>query len=129
MSPIRSRLIVCAIAVLTCQVAAFSAAPLALCGGALSAGELDECCRNLAPGQTCPMHHTTHGAKARGSGWTCVCSPSDLIIASIVGVAGSLPQPIRVADQERPHTIVRLAPPVTIDERRLRSIRRLARNQ
>jgi hypothetical protein len=114
MSPIRSRLIVCAIAVLTCQAAAFSAAPLALCGGALSAADLDECCRNVAPGQTCPMHHTNHGAKPRGPGWTCVCSPSDLIIASIVGVAGSLPQPIRVADQERPRTIVPVPPPPTL---------------
>jgi hypothetical protein len=116
MSPIRSRLIVCAIAVLACQAALASAAPIALCQGALSATDLDECCRKLAPGQTCPMHHTTHGARPQGPGWTCVCSPSDLIVASIVGVVGSLPRPIRIVDQEPPPAIITLASPATIDQ-------------
>ena len=115
MSHIRLRLVACAMAVLACQAAAFSAAPFALCRGALIETDLDECCRKLAPGQTCPMHHTTHGAKPRGPGWTCVCSPSDLVLASIVGVAGALPAPIRVPDPTRPPTLVLTTSPTTID--------------
>ena len=106
MSPIRSRLLAFAIAVLACQVAAVAAAPVALCHGALTAADLDECCRNLAPGQTCPMHHTAHSAKPKEPGWTCVCSPSDAIIVSIVGVAGALPAPMRVTDPLRRPTPV-----------------------
>jgi len=113
MSPIRSRLLLAfAIAVLACQAAAVAAAPLALCHGALAATDLDECCRNLAPGQTCPMHHTTHGANSKAPGWTCICSPSDAIIVSIVGVAGALPEPIRVADPlRRPTSVIVKSPP------------------
>jgi hypothetical protein len=115
MSRIRLRLVACTIVVLACQAAAFSAAPFALCHGALTAADLDECCRNLAPGQTCPMHHTTHGVKSQGPRLTCVCSPSDLVIASIVGVSGALPEPIRVPDPERLPTLVATASPTTID--------------
>jgi hypothetical protein len=97
---IRIRLVALAFVVLACQAAAFSAAPIALQCGALSAdADLDECCRNLRPGQTCPMHHTTHGTPGpRGSAWTCLCSPSDAVLASLVGVSGALPAPIRMAD-------------------------------
>ena len=115
MSPIRLRLIAYAIAVLACQGAALSAAPLALCRGVLSETDLDECCKNLAPGQTCPMHHTTHGAERRAPGWACVCSPSDVIIASIVGVSGALPEPIHVSDPAPPITIIAMASPTTLD--------------
>jgi hypothetical protein len=51
MSLIRVRLVAYAIAVLVCQTAALSAAPVVLCRGALSAdADLDESCRNLRPG-------------------------------------------------------------------------------
>lgn len=115
MNLLRARLVACVIAVLVCQAAALSAAPLALCRGALSAdADLDECCRNLRPGQTCPMHHTTHGAPdTRGPAWTCVCSPSDAVLASIVGVAGALPEPVRVARVSvRVTAIASLAPSI-----------------
>ena len=86
----RGRLVVCAI-VLALQAASLSAAPVALCRGALSL-DLDECCAKLAPGQICPMHHKTHRVPAeRGAAWTCICSPSDAVLASIVGVAGTMP--------------------------------------
>jgi hypothetical protein len=106
MSLLRPRLVACAIAVLACQAAALSAAPVALCRGALSAdADLDECCRNLEPGQTCPMHHRSHGSpESRGPAWTCLCSPSDAVLASIVGAAGALPEPVRV-----PRAPVRIA--------------------
>jgi hypothetical protein len=86
----RGRLVVCAV-VLALQAASLSAAPVALCRGALSL-DLDECCTKLAPGQICPMHHKTHRAPAdRSAAWTCICSPSDAVLASIVGVAGPMP--------------------------------------
>jgi hypothetical protein len=115
MNPIRLRLVAYAIAVLVCQGAALSAAPLALCRGAWSATDLDECCKNLKPGQTCPMHHTTHGAERRAPGWACVCSPSAMVIASIVGVSGTLPVPIRVPDPAPPIAITAAAPATTLD--------------
>src|SRR5258708_1580630 len=97
MTSIRARLIACTIAVLVCQAAALSAAPVALCRGAMSAAEdLDECCKSLGPGQTCPMHHKTHDAERRGPAWTCVCSPSDAVLAALVGVSGALSEPVRV---------------------------------
>ena len=100
----RGRLVVCAI-VLALQAASLSAAPVALCRGALSL-DLDECCAKLAPGQVCPMHRKTHRVPAeRGTAWTCICSPSDAVLASIVGVAGTMPV------QE---TAVSAPPPVAI---------------
>jgi len=112
MTRIRLRLIVYAIAVLVCQGAAISAAPIALCRGALSAVDEDECCRNLKPGQTCPMHHKTNGSpERRGSAWTCPCSASRNVLASIVGVSGALPKPIRISDPAaRVAAVVSLSP-------------------
>jgi hypothetical protein len=115
MSPIRLRLVAYAIAALVCQGAALSAAPLALCRGALSATD-HECCTNLKPGQTCPMHRTTHGAERRAPGWACVCSPSEIVMASIVGVSGTLPMPIRVPDPAPPITVTAVASFRTLDQ-------------
>jgi hypothetical protein len=96
MITIRARLAACAIALLACQAASLSAAPVVLCrSGQSLADDLDECCRKLAPGQTCPMHHKTHGAPDRRTPtWACVCSPSDALLASIVGVVGYMPPPV-----------------------------------
>ena len=93
---IRTRIVACVFAVLVCQAASLAAEPVALWRGTLSlADDLEECCKGLAPGQICPMHHKTHGAAGRGgTAWTCVCAPSDAALASIVGVAGSLPSPV-----------------------------------
>jgi hypothetical protein len=116
MNLIRVRLIAYAIAVLVCQAAALSAAPVALCRGALSAADdLDECCKNLGPGQTCPMHHKTHDAENRGPAWTCVCSPSDAVLASLVGVSGALPEPVRVPDPATRVAVLVAVPPSTLD--------------
>ena len=108
MTSIRSRLVACVIGVLVCQAAAMTAAPVALCRGALSAdADLHACCKNLKPGQTCPMHHTTHGSPdARGTSWECVCSPSDAVLASIVSVSGDLPTPTRIVDPTAPEALV-----------------------
>ncbi|MGH9139812.1 MAG: hypothetical protein ACRD2I_01575 [Vicinamibacterales bacterium] len=97
MTLVRSRLIAFTVAMLVCQGTALSAAPGALCRDAfLAAGAQDECCSNTAPGQICPMHHKSHGVPAdRGPAWTCICSPSDAVFASVLG-AGVLPAPVLV---------------------------------
>lgn len=105
MKRIRARLAAFAVALLVCQASAVTAAPVALCGGAMSAEDVDECCKNLGPGQTCPMHHKSHGSSEhRGPAWTCLCSPSDAVLASLIGVSGALPEPVRM-----PHLPARLA--------------------
>jgi hypothetical protein len=89
---------VCVLAVLIGQTAGLVSAPLALCYGTFAAEELDECCKNLAPGQTCPMHHKAHGDFRSGApAWTCPCGPSDAAVASVIGVAGVLPRALLTA--------------------------------
>lgn len=118
---IRLRLVAFAVAAMACQGAVLSAAPLALCRGDLSAdADLDECCRNLRPGQTCPMHHKTHGApERRGPAWTCLCSPSDAVLASLIGVSGALPEPIRVLRPRPMVTVLDMASPAMLDHQEL----------
>jgi len=115
MNRIRLRLLAYAIAALVCQGAVISAAPLALCRGALSAADLDECCKGVGPGQTCPMHHQTHDAGNLGPAWKCVCSPSDAVLASIVGVSGALPEPVRVPGPVLIVAVVAMVSPSTLD--------------
>jgi hypothetical protein len=95
----RARLVAYAIALLVCQGSVLTAAPVALCRGAVAeAGDIDECCKHLAPGQTCPMHHKAHGTSERGAlAWTCPCNPSDAALASLIGVSGTLPSPVLVS--------------------------------
>jgi len=58
----------------------------------------DECSQHLAPGQTCPMHHKPGKAPDRREpAWKCVCSPADTALLSLLGVAGTLPSPLLVA--------------------------------
>jgi hypothetical protein len=59
---IRIRLVALAFVVLACQAAAFSAAPIALHCGALSAdADLDECCRNMSDAS----HDAWHAGASR----------------------------------------------------------------
>jgi len=77
--------------------------------------DLDECCANLAPGQICPMHHKTHRAPERGQAWTCICSPSDAVLASIVGVAGTMPAQEQSVPAPLPAAIRFAVPDSTLD--------------
>ena len=117
MKRIRARLVAYAAAVLVCQAAVSSAAPVALCRGAMTAAaDIDECGMHPGPGQTCPMHHTSHGSpENRGPAWTCLCSPSNAVLASIVGVSGALPEPALVL--QPPVRLAVLVPvsPLTLD--------------
>jgi hypothetical protein len=75
---------------LLCQVAGLAAAPFSLCCSQLaSADQTPACCRGLAPGQTCPMHH---GDKSDS---TCkmrsACSRSDAALLTLTGGLGVLP--------------------------------------
>lgn len=107
MSLIRVRLVAYAVAVLVCEGAVLSAAPVALCRSAMSAAaHVDECSMNMGPGQTCPMHHKTHGTESRGPAWTCLSSPSDAVLASIVGVSGALPEPVRIPEPHVRLTVI-----------------------
>ena len=100
MRSLRARIGVHAIAMLVCQGAALLAAPVVVCRMEMAGGadEEDECSQHLAPGQTCPMHHKPGKAPDRGEpAWKCVCSPADTALLSLLGVAGTLPSPLLVA--------------------------------
>lgn len=102
MPTFRHRLPLTAAVWLVCQLAAFAAAPLALCCSmpkAEASVEEDECCKGLGPGQICPMHHHTKPAKghakqssdARGCVLKSACKAPDIALMSILG-CGVLPQ-------------------------------------
>jgi hypothetical protein len=75
---------------LLCQAAGLAAAPLGLCCGHPSAAEqTPSCCRGLAPGKTCPMHHgddDDRTCKMRSA-----CSGSDAALLTLAGGVGVLP--------------------------------------
>jgi hypothetical protein len=77
---------------LLCQLTGLAAAPFALCCSQLaSADQTPACCRGLAPGQKCPMHH------GDASDSTCkmrsACSRSDAALLTLTGGLGVLPEP------------------------------------
>jgi hypothetical protein len=96
-SPIRKRLPALAVAWLLAQVAALAAAPIVFgcVVEAKSGSELHECCRNLAPGQQCPMHHEPHDeerpAKPDDPGDCAVrsaCAPTEAALLALAGMLG-----------------------------------------
>ena len=100
MRSLRARIGAYAIALLVCQGAALLAAPVVVCRIEMAGGAdaEDECSQHLAPGQTCPMHHKPGKAPDRREpAWKCVCSPADTALLSLLGVAGTLPSPVLVA--------------------------------
>jgi hypothetical protein len=102
----RARVGVYAIALLVCQGAALAAAPVVVCRmeAAVAAGDENECCKHLGPGETCPMHHKPRSApERREPAWKCICSPADAALLSLLGVAGTLPAPVLV-----PHADARI---------------------
>jgi hypothetical protein len=130
---------------LASQAVVIAAAPVALhcgTGGQASAHRADAtdehaCCRNLKPGQTCPMHrktrppekaagtqvHTHDGhaepsAAAEGDAGTaeepCVvrsaCAPSDAALLALTGTIGLLPSRFAVSILERATLVTTEAP-------------------
>jgi len=82
---------------LAVQLAGAVAAPLAFrCQDAQAAGDLPACCKALAPGQTCPMHHHQH-EHDRTCKMRSVCGRADAALVTLTGGLGILPPPtIRV---------------------------------
>ena len=90
MSLVRRRLSWLVGAWLLCQIANVAAAPLTFCcQNVATAGDEDECCPGLLPGQVCPMHHAKRGEP------TCqmrsVCSGTDASLVALAGGLGALP--------------------------------------
>jgi hypothetical protein len=93
MHTVRCVLRLAAAAWVVCQLAGVVAAPLAMrfAPALESEHHATKCaCPGVAPGQTCPMHHTT-----RGDGRECLMrsasSPADAALLSLVGTSGLLP--------------------------------------
>ncbi|MGH9143508.1 MAG: hypothetical protein ACRD2I_20415 [Vicinamibacterales bacterium] len=90
MSVVRRRLSWLVGAWLLCQVANVAAAPLTFCcQNVASAGDDEECCPGLLPGQICPMHHTKEGER------TCqmraLCTGTDASLVALAGGLGVMP--------------------------------------
>src|SRR4051812_47829806 len=74
---------------LLCQIAGLAAAPFALCCANQAVDETPACCRGLAPGQKCPMHHGDDShptCKMRNA-----CNQSDAALLTLSGGVGVLP--------------------------------------
>jgi hypothetical protein len=72
------------------QIAGYVAAPFALCCEDPSAIALPDCCKLVAPGQTCPMHHKENSDES-----TCkmrnACARADSALVSLSGGVGVMP--------------------------------------
>jgi hypothetical protein len=102
MSTLRARIGVYALALLVCQIGALAAAPAAVCRMAVARARQAEC-THMAPGETCPMHHRSHGApEPEGPAWKCVCTPGDAALLSLLGVSGTLPAPALIGESGVP---------------------------
>jgi hypothetical protein len=84
MARIRRGLSWLAVVWLVCQAASFTAGPTMAALGL----DVDECCRHLGPGQSCPMHHAREGdttCKMRSA-----CPRADFALISIGTTLGIL---------------------------------------
>jgi hypothetical protein len=93
--PIRKRLWALALLWLVSQAAGIAAAPLVFAcrGDVASESDLHECCRNLAPGQQCPMHHKPHDepvppAESEACAMRSACAPTDAAWLALAGTLG-----------------------------------------
>jgi hypothetical protein len=93
---IRNRLPALAFVWLCSQVAGLAAAPIVFaCAADASESDLHECCKNLAPGQQCPMHHKPHDepddSRSNEPG-ACVmrsaCAPTEAALLALAGTLG-----------------------------------------
>jgi hypothetical protein len=97
---------------LSCQIAGLAAAPFALCcDGANAADQPATCCRGLAPGQTCPMHHG--GGKDTTCKMRSACGHSDAALLTLAGGLGILPSATISVTAFDPGSILRPAVPST----------------
>jgi hypothetical protein len=110
---VRSRLSWIVGAWLVCQVAGLAAAPIALCcANQEAAADTPSCCRGLAPGQKCPMHH--HEESDRTCKMRNACSQSDAALLTLSGGLGVLPSSTVGVSAFDPGDIVATASPVPV---------------
>jgi hypothetical protein len=72
---------------LLCQISGLATSPVLVAVGI----DQDACCRNLAPGQTCPMHHKKANSNDRTCKMRSACQPPDAALVSMSGGIGVLP--------------------------------------
>jgi hypothetical protein len=91
MRPFRRHVVSLTVGWLLFQAAGFGVTPAAVCSVCLTrSSQVAECCRNLRPGQTCPMHPDAGSDRACHVGTTCSMHDPSLL-AIVAGLAGPLP--------------------------------------
>jgi hypothetical protein len=125
---IRHRLQALALVWLCSQAAALAAAPIVFACASVSEPDLHECCKNLAPGQQCPMHHKPHDEPDQDRSnepgacfMRSACAPTEAALLALAGTlgipsttalplfrSGALPAGVAAS-----RTIVRVEPPTS----------------
>jgi hypothetical protein len=95
------------------QAGALAATPMAAFELSIAAeGQLPECCRNLKPGQTCPMHQHPGGEAAdQACHLASACAPLDVALLSLATGIGLPPAPAVAAAVMPPAVPVHAARP------------------
>jgi hypothetical protein len=101
MPSLRRRLSVLGFALLLFQAAGFAVSPIVSCyaSAAQPAEADDECCKGLAPGQMCPMHHHPHRPDAApqhdgAARLRCGCTTVDPALVSLAFGLGVMTPPV-----------------------------------
>jgi hypothetical protein len=91
----RRHLSVIAATWLVFQISVLAVSPFAVCCSvtAQAAVDDDECCKGMAPGQMCPLHHHRHSA---GPALRCGCGSIDPALISLTFGLGVMPSPVSV---------------------------------
>jgi hypothetical protein len=77
------------------QISVLAVSPFGVCCSvtAQAAVDDDECCKGMAPGQMCPLHHHRHSA---GPSLRCGCGSIDPALISLTFGLGVMPSPVSV---------------------------------
>jgi hypothetical protein len=103
---------------LVCQLGTLVAAPIAsaltpVAPDTQTAGDDEECCPGVGPGQFCPMHHAREGAR------TCrmanVCANASFALIALVGGLGVLPSASTPVSYAAPAQAVEAASTCALD--------------
>jgi hypothetical protein len=91
----RRHLSLVAAALLVFQVSVLAVSPFGVCSSvtAQAAVDDDECCKGMAPGQMCPLHHHRQAA---GPSLRCGCGSIDPGLISLTFGLGVLTSPVSV---------------------------------
>jgi hypothetical protein len=77
------------------QIGVSAVSPFTNCGIAASQAAVDDddCCKGMAPGQMCPLHHHRHSA---APALRCGCGSIDPALISLTFGLGVMPPPVSV---------------------------------